>query len=293
MLSMLQNKIFLLKVLTVTVLVLIAVNLIVVALEGPGPARKAGANFSSKQLTVGVEEDDLIEYAPLDTLIDSLMIREFDIQPGWIRNDRVQLENLMYLRKIVQIPKYFASTFFNLDLTRLANQYDWEILNVIEKLGRQPGASDISIDIGIDGVIYERIDMVTSQRIRPAGKEVFFIVNGFGSVMDDKVRSFLELPETFSIHVPKEQPAFKAISLEAEEAGKPVIKFMPWRNIFYFEEKSGEQEITWDFFELLNNVPNRAFIVLSNTPQIRELIRKQFPRAVKKGYIVRLYAERW
>ena len=290
---MLQNKIFLLKVLTVTVLVLIAVNVIVYITKETGPTRKPASNFSSKQLTVGVEEEDLIEYAPLDTLIDSLMIREFDVQPGWIRNDRVQLENLMYMRKIVQIPKYFASTFFNLDLTKLANQYDWEILNVIEKLGRQPGAADISIDIGKDGIIYERIDMVTSQRIRPAGKEVFFIVNGFGSALDDKVRSFLELPETFSIHVPKEQPAFKAISEEAEKAGKPVIKFLPWRNIFYFEEKSGELEITWDFFELLNNVPNRAFIVLSNKPQIRELIRKQFPRAVKKGYIIRLYAERW
>ena len=293
MLLMLQNKIFLLKVLTVTVLILIAVNVIVYITKETGPTRKPASTFSSKQLTVGVEEEDLIEYAPLDTLIDSLMIREFDVQPGWIRNDRVQLENLMYMRKIVQIPKYFASTFFNLDLTKLANQYDWEILNVIEKLGRQPGAADISIDIGKDGIIYERIDMVTSQRIRPAGKEVFFIVNGFGSALDDKVRSFLELPETFSIHVPKEQPAFKAISEEAEKAGKPVIKFMPWRNIFYFEEKSGELEITWDFFELLNNVPNRAFIVLSNKPQIRELIRKQFPRAVKKGYIIRLYAERW
>lgn len=290
---MLQNKIFLLKVLTVTVLILIAINVIVYFTHDDGNKRKPAANFSSRQLTVGVEEEDLIEYAPLDTLIDSLMIREFDIQPGWIRNDRVQLENLMYMRKIVQIPKYFASTFFNLDLTKLANQNDWEVLNVIEKIGRQPGAADISIDIGIDGVIYERIDMVTSQRIRPAGKEVFFIVNGFGSALDDKVRSFLELPETFSIHVPKEQPAFKAISEEAEKAGKPVIKFMPWRNIFYFEEKNGEQEITWDFFELLNNVPNRAFIVLSNKPQIRELIRKQFPRAVKKGYIIRLYAERW
>lgn len=290
---MLQNKIFLLKVLTVTVLILIAINVIVYFTHDDGNKRKPAANFSSRQLTVGVEEEDLIEYAPLDTLIDSLMIREFDIQPGWIRNDRVQLENLMYMRKIVQIPKYFASTFFNLDLTKLANQNDWEVLNVIEKIGRQPGAADISIDIGIDGVIYERIDMVTSQRIRPAGKEVFFIVNGFGSALDDKVRSFLELPETFSIHVPKEQPAFKAISEEAEKAGKPVIKFMPWRNIFYFEEKGGELEITWDFFELLNNVPNRAFIVLSNKPQIRELIRKQFPRAVKKGYIIRLYAERW
>ncbi len=293
MLSMLQNKIFLLKVLTVTVLILIAINVIVYFTHDDGNKRKPAANFSSRQLTVGVEEEDLIEYAPLDTLIDSLMIREFDIQPGWIRNDRVQLENLMYMRKIVQIPKYFASTFFNLDLTKLANQNDWEVLNVIEKIGRQPGAADISIDIGIDGVIYERIDMVTSQRIRPAGKEVFFIVNGFGSALDDKVRSFLELPETFSIHVPKEQPAFKVISEEAEKAGKPVIKFMPWRNIFYFEEKGGELEITWDFFELLNNVPNRAFIVLSNKPQIRELIRKQFPRAVKKGYIIRLYTERW
>lgn len=293
MLSMLQNKIFLLKVLTVTVLVLIAVNVIVYIIKDPGRIRKPATNFSTRQLTVGVDEDELIEYAPLDTLIDSLMIREFDIQPGWIRNDRVQLENLMYMRKIVQIPKYFASTFFNLDLTKLANQHDWEILNVIEKLGRQTGAADISIDIGKDGVIYERIDMVISQRIRPAGKEVFFIVNGFGSVFDEKVRSFLELPETFSLYVPKEQSAFKDIVLEAEKTGKPVIKNLPWRNIFYLEEIGDERELTYQFFELLNNIPNRGFVVLSNKPHIRELIRKQFPRAVKKGYIIRAYAERW
>lgn len=290
---MLQNKIFLLKVLTVTVLVLIAGNVIVYIANHDGQKRKPAVNFSSRQLTVGVEEEDLIEYASLDTLIDSLMIREFDIQPGWIRNDRVQLEDLMYMRKIVQIPKYFASTFFNLDLTKLANQNDWEILNVIEKLGRQPGAADISIDIGKDGIIYERIDMVTSQRIRPSGKEVFFIVNGFGSVYDEKVKSFLELPETFSMYVPKEQPAFKDISQEAEKTGKPVIKHLPWRNIFYLEEVGDERELTYQFFELLNNIPNRGFIVLSNKPHIRELIRKQFPRAVKKGYIIRLYAERW
>jgi hypothetical protein len=293
MLELLQNKIFLLKTLTVTVLLLIAVNLVIYLTKNSGKSRKPASNFSSKQLTVGVDEDDLVEYAPLDTLIDTLMIREFDVQPGWIRNDRVQLENLMYMRKIVQIPKYFAGAFFNLDLTQLVNQYDWELLSVIEKMGKQPGATDMSIDIGRDGVIYQRIDMVVSPRIRPSGKELFFIVNGFGAGYDEKVKSFLELPETFSIHVPKEQPGYTAILKEAEIAGKPVIKFMPWRNIFYFEEKGSELDITWDFFELLNNVPNRAFIVLSNKPQTRELIRKQFPRAVKKGYIIKQYAERW
>ncbi len=293
MLELLQNKIFLLKLLTVTVLILIAVHVIVYLSGGNHQHRKTSANFSSRQLTVGVDEDELIEYAPLDTLIDSLMIREFDVQPGWIRNDHVQLENLMYMRKIVQIPKFFANAFFNFDLTQLANQNDWEILSVIEKMGKQAGSADMSIDIGRDGVIYQRIDMVVSQRIRPSGKELFFIVNGFGSGYDDKVRSFLELPETFSIHVPKEQPGFQAILKEAELAGKPVIKYMPWRNVYYFEEKGGEQEMTWDFFELLNNVPNRAFIVLSNKPAIRELIRKQFPRAVKKGYVIKQYAERW
>lgn len=293
MLELFQNKLFLLKALTITVLLLVAINLIVYLTRHSNGHRKPSSNFSSKQLTVGVDEDDLVEYAPLDTLIDSLMIREFDVQPGWIRNDVVQLENLMYMRKIVQIPKYFANSFFNLDLTLLANQNDWEVLSVIEKIGKQPGASDLSIDIGRDGVIYQRIDMVVSQKIRPSGKELFFLVNGFGAGYDEKVKSFLELPETFSIHVPKDQPGYPAILKEAETFGKPVIKFMPWRNIFYFEEKGSEQDITWDFFELLNNVPNRAFIVLSNKPQIRELIRKQFPRAVKKGYVIKQYAERW
>lgn len=293
MFSMLQNKIFLLKVLTVTVLVLIAGNLIVyLAKRSDGP-RKPSSNFSSKQLTVGVDEDELIEYAPLDTLIDSLMIREFDVQAGWIRNDRVQLENLMYMRKIVQIPKYFASTFFNLDLTRLANDHDWEILSVIEKMGRQSGVADFSIDIGREGVIYQRMDMVVSPKLRPSGKEVFFIVNGFGSEFDERVKSFLELPETFSLYVPKEQPAFKVISFEAERTGKPVIKNLPWRNIYYLEETGDEKELTYQFFELLNNIPNRGFVVLSNKPHIFELIRKQFPRAVKKGYLIRSYAERW
>jgi len=221
MFSKLKNKIFLLKALTITALLLIAGNLFAYLATGSGGLRKPTLNFSTRQIPVGVDEEELIEYAPLDTLIDSLMIREFDVQPGWIRNDRVQLENLMYMRKIVQIPKYFASALFNLDLTRLANHNDWEVLNVIEKMGRQPGANDLSIDIGKDGVIYERMDMVVSQQIRPSGKEVFFIVVGFGSEFDERVKTFLELPETFSVYVPKEEPAFKVISFEAEKTGKP------------------------------------------------------------------------
>ncbi|MBL7995773.1 hypothetical protein JNM05_10420 [bacterium] len=293
MFAKLQNKIFLLKTLTVAVLMLIAGNVIAYLVRSPDGPRRPSVNFSSRQVTVGVDEDDLIEYAPLDTLIDSLMIREFDIQPGWIRNDRVQLDNVMYMRKIVQIPKYFPSTLFNLDLTKLTNDHDWEILSVNEKIGRQAGASDINIDIGKDGVIYERMDMVVSPRIRPSGKEVFFIISGFGSEFDDNVKSFLELPETFSVYVPKDQPAFKVISLEAERLAKPVIKNLPWRNIYYLEERSDERELTYQFFELLNNIPNRGFVVLSNKPHIHDLIKKQFPRVIKRGYIIRSYSERW
>ncbi len=291
--SKLHNKIFLLKVLTVLVLVLIAGNLISYLAKKPNVLRKSSSNFSTKQLTVGVDEDDLIEYAPLDTLIDSLMIREFDVQPGWVRNDRVQLENLLYMRKIVQIPKYFPSSLFNLDLTQLANTNDWQILSVIEKMGKQSGIADLSVDIGRDGVIYQRIDMIISPRLRPSGKEIFFIVNGFGTEFNDQVKSFLELPETFSLYVPKDQPAFKAISLEAEHTEKPVIKNLPWRNIYYLDESDNDRELTYQFFELLNNVPNRAFIVLSNKPRIHDLIKKQFPRVIKRGYIIKLYAEKW
>lgn len=274
-------------------MLLIAGNIIAYLTESPDGSRRPSVNFSSRQVTVGVDEDDLVEYAPLDTLIDSLMIGEFDIQPGWIRNDRVQLDNVMYMRKIVQIPKYFPSTLFNLDLTKLANKLDWEILSVNEKIGRQAGAVDFGIDIGKDGVIYERMDMVVSPRIRPSGKEVFFIVNGFGFELDDNVKSFLELPETFSLYVPKDLPAFKVISFEAERLAKPVIKNLPWRNIYYLEEKGDERELTYEFFELLNNIPNRGFVVLSNKPHIYELIKKQFPRVTKKGYIIRSYSERW
>lgn len=290
---MFQNKITALKILTAAALILIVVHIALHLGKSTHALMKSSANFAYKQLTVGVDEDDLFEYAPLDTLIDSMMIGEFDVQPGWIRNDRVQLENLIYMRKIVQIPKYFPGSLFNLDLTRLANNNDWQVLSVIEKMGRQSGASDLSVDIGRHGVIYQRIDMVTSPKLRPSGKEIFFIVNGFGSEMNEQVRSFLDLPETFSIHVPKDQPGFKTISAEAERAGKPVIKFMPWRNIFYFEEKGDERELTYRFFELLNNVPNRAFIVLSNNPRMYALIKKQFPRVIKKGYIIKLYAEKW
>lgn len=274
-------------------MILIAGNIIAYLTEASDGHKRPTINFSSRQVTVGVDEDDLAEYAPLDTLIDSLMIGEFDIQPGWIRNDRVQLDNVMYMRKIVQIPKYFPSTLFNLDLTKLANKLDWEILSVNEKIGRQAGAVDFSIDIGKDGVIYERMDMVVSPRIRSSGKEVFFIVNGFGFEFDDNVKSFLELPETFSIYVPKDQPAFKVISFEAERLAKPVIKNLPWRNIYYLEEKGDERELTYEFFELLNNIPNRGFVVLSNKPHIYELIKKQFSRVTKKGYIIRSYSERW
>ncbi|MCB0832311.1 MAG: hypothetical protein KDC45_02500 [Bacteroidetes bacterium] len=289
------QKTVLIKLLLILALALGALNLVVAHVNLSNNAYSSpDDSFSYRRLTVGVEPEELSDYEEFNFLLDSLMTKEFDIQPGWIKNDRIQLENLMYLRKIIQTPFQFPYTLLNIDITAMAQSHDWNVLNVSELLTRQKGQVNVTIDIGRKGVIYQRVDFIANPRLRPAGKEVFFILNGLGATYDDHVKAYLELPETFAIHVPKGEAQGAVIKLEAEEAGKSVITHLPWsRNVFELSDKTDENDLIYEFFETLNNLPNRAFVVLQDRPLTYKLIKNQFPRATKRGYILRRFTQRW
>ncbi|HMV27445.1 MAG TPA: hypothetical protein PLG25_02345 [bacterium] len=301
----LKNKKFIVKALGALILVLLTVHLIISITrvskqEDPFAYIKEEPVAEQvipepRRLTIGVSLEQLNRYVPFDEAIDSLLTHEFDIQPGFIKSERIQLENVNYIRKVIQLPKNFPNTLFVLDMNVLSEQRDWDIFSVSEKLNRQAGASDFTMDIGRRNLIYSRLEFTVNPRLRPMGKEVFFVVTGFGKNFDDLTRSFVELPESFAILVPKTESNYKIIAHEAERTGKSVMTYMPWsKYIYYFDEKGGDQErLTQALYENLEKAANRAFIVCEYSSATYQVLKKELPRLAKKGYIPRTYIQKW
>jgi hypothetical protein len=288
---MLSQKILIAKILSAAILLLIVLHLVISYRRAHPSSEELAA---AKQITVGVSEEFLEKYFPMDKMIDSLLIHEYDIQGNWIKNEHIQLENLNYLRKSVQIPKYFPNTLFNLDVKNLADQNQWKMMGVTEKMTRQLGVSDFSMDIGKGNVIYERLDFEVSIKLRAFPKEVYFIISNYGvTEFDSLAKAFLELPEKISFHVPKEQNNGKLLAFEAERAGKATVKFIPWKYIYYFDDSNNEKEITERLYEILVNGPGRMYLIGHEKQPTYNVLQRELSRVVKKGYLIRLYKEKW
>ncbi len=289
-----MQKIAIAKILSAAIILLIGIHLFLSYRRIHDPSDEDLEAVSPKQITVGVSMDLFENYLPMDKMIDSLLIHEYDIQGNWIKNERVQLENLNYLRKSVQIPKYFPNTLFNVDMKNLADQNKWKILGVTEKMTRQLGVSDFSMDIGKGRVIYERMDFEVSLKLRAFPKEVYFIITGFGvSEFDSLAKAFMELPEKISFHVPKGQANGKLLASEADRASKATVKVLPWKYIYYFDDSNQEKEITERLYEILDNGPGRMYVIGHEKKPTYNVLQRELPRIVKKGYLVRLYKEKW
>ncbi len=288
--QLLSEKKNLIKVLLALLLILILSHLAISYFQKP-PKPKTGA---SARLTIGVQEKTLNAYVPFDDAIDSLLVREFEVSPGSIRSERIQLENLNYIRKNISIPKNFPNTLLILDMNQLAEARGWDIYNVSEKLNRQASASDFLVEIGHQGFIYCRMEFSVNSKLRPMGKEVYIVVKGFGKNYGELAKSFLSLSENFAFLVPKTEPDFTIMTFEAKRTGKSVIKQIPWsKNIYTFDEKMTVPLITEQFYEDLSNCVSRSFITCTASQESYQVLKKELPRLAKKGYIARVFTERW
>ncbi len=253
--------------------------------ESDAPQDAALLPARDNRYRIGTTEQTLNEYALMDTLIDSMLVNDYGIWRKWIRNDRVQRENALYLRKIVRIPPGFAATLFNIDLKQLAEAHRWDILDVREKMARQAGAVDFFLDIGRDRTVYSQIHMLVNRNFRPVGKDLSLVVSGFGLSYDELTRAFLQLPEPIALVVPTGQQYSKIISHEARRSGKVVLNRLPEkRELVYLEDDPDEGAMKQRLYDTLEKAPSGACIVAYEKVGTLNALRSVLPRLAKRGY---------
>jgi len=281
-----SNKILVTKFLIFCVLVLLCTHLIYYHTRISKP-NHAEEGETKDPPTIGVTEEKLRVCNPLDASADSLLTYAYAIEPSWIKTQRIQFENLHYLRKTVQMPKGFAATLFNVDFTNLVESQGLQVLNVREKMK----SGDLYFDIGRGNVIYAVLEMVANYKIQPQGKEIFFFVNDMGKVYDETTKGFIELPENLCFVVPKNREFTQVITEQAEQAGKKVFTILPWsRNTFIFDaESDNAKAIGKAIHETLYLAPNRSLFVCSEKPGTLQALKDELNKLVKKGYRVRYY----
>lgn len=243
-----------------------------------------------RRMSIGVDEELLQTYLPMNPLIDSLLYKEYGLKSGWISDEPVQFENLNYVRKTVQIPKNFAFTLFNIDLKNVLMAHQWEILNVREQMK----SGDVHMDIGRDNVIYQRIDFIINKRVQPHGKEFSIIVSGFGLKYDELTKKFIELPENITLVVPQGQGFSKIIEHEAVKSGKQVIPRVPESPIvFYLEDAPDARAVKQSLYSVLENAPNGAVLVCYEKESTLDVLSNELGDLVKRGYRLRGYKSRY
>lgn len=234
---------------------------------------------------LGTDEETLIEFATVDSLIDSLLIHGYDLRPAWIKTGRVQTERALYERKIVQIPRNFAVTLFNLDLKNLLEPAGWSVMAVRERMSRLPGALDVFVDVGREHTVFAQLHLLVSASLPTRGKEVALVVSGFGLSYDELTKAFIELPETITLLVPTGQQHSKITAHEARRAGKTLLSHLPaTRNILYLDDSPDEFRMRQQLYDVLSRIPDGGLIVAYEKIHTYNVLKAELPRLAKKGY---------
>lgn len=236
---------------------------------------------------LGVSDQRLEEIRALNNQVDSLLIGNYGIKSRWIENDRVEFENLNYFRKTVMIPRNFSGNLMNLDLTQMVTEADWEILNFHEKMK----SGDLHVDIGKKNAIYLRMDFNTNNNLSPHGKEVYLLIDGFGSTYDDLVRSWIALNENMTFIVGKNLRYSEQITEDAKKSGKNVLAQIPWSTRqYFFDQADNPPAIRQSLLESLELAPQRAFMIGTSKASTLLVLKEELPRLIKRGYRIRRYS---
>lgn len=242
---------------------------------------------------LGTDEESLIEFAPIDSLIDSLLIHTYGLRALWVKNDRVETERALYERKVVQIPSNFTVTLFNLDLKALLEPLGWTLLAVRERMSKYPGALDVFIDVGRDRTVYAQLHLLVNRNLAPRGREVAILISGFGLSYDDLTKAFLELPENITLIVPKGQQHSKIIAHEARRSGKSVVTRMPRSdNVQFLDDRPDEGVMREQLYQILAQSHDSAIIIAYEKIHTLNVLRTELPLLPKKGYRLVSYGER-